>query len=335
MDCWMNAIVVKLRMMNCAQKSKDRVVCGLHAVLIFGLGMLICLPERICLGQDRADDKRPAAGDVRPLSAAAARARKRVLDSAVASDDWTFRPTVLVRRGVSQGTGTIIASLDGETLVLTAAHVIRGRGSIIVELHRYNLGLEQQPSSPGQWPRKATAETVATDAHADLAVLRVRDMIALPFVARLGPRDAQPASSAGLTSVGIDLGSKLSSWNTRVVEVLWFELNDSGTDRPFLVTERIPEHGRSGGGVYDRNGTLLGVCVGHAELVKGKRMGVFSSIENVHQLLTDNDLASVIDRSDARHARRFESVDTEKSRLTRPRRSVVTQTEATHPPSIP
>ena len=76
-------------------------------------------------------------------------------------------------------------------------------------------------------------------------------MIALPFVARLGPEDVEPASNAGLTSVGIDLGAKLSSWNTQLVEVLWFELNDSGTDRPFLVTARIPEHGRSGGGLFD------------------------------------------------------------------------------------
>ena len=55
----------------------------------------------------------------------------------------TYRPTVVVRRGTSQGSGTIIASVDGETLVLTAAHVVKAEGPILVELHRYNLGMER------------------------------------------------------------------------------------------------------------------------------------------------------------------------------------------------
>ena len=46
-------------------------------------------------------------------------------------DDATYRATVVVRRGTSQGSGTIIASVPGETLVLTASHVIKeiGRAS--------------------------------------------------------------------------------------------------------------------------------------------------------------------------------------------------------------
>ena len=69
------------------------------------------------------------------------------------SDDWTFRPTVMVRRGTSQGSGTIIASIERETLVLTAAHVVQERGPIAVELHRYNFGLERSRPAPGAWPR--------------------------------------------------------------------------------------------------------------------------------------------------------------------------------------
>src|SRR5512144_797860 len=63
-------------------------------------------------------------------------------DRPVPADDGTFRPTVLIRRGTMQGSGTVIASVEGETLVLTAAHVVRGPGELRVELHRYNLGLE-------------------------------------------------------------------------------------------------------------------------------------------------------------------------------------------------
>ncbi len=304
-------------------------------LLTIGLLLFTCRTEQLCLADDLGPENQSTADDqTKKSTAPEARLKRRKLDKVVESDNWTFRPTVLVRRGSSQGTGTIIASLDRETLVLTAGHVIRGRGPILVELHRYNLGIEQQPTIPGKWPRQVVAEQVAVDNLADLAILRLRDMIALPFVARLAPDDFEPASNTGLTSVGIDLGAKLSSWNTQLVEILWFELNDSGTDRPFLVTARIPEHGRSGGGLFDSSGTLVGVCVGHAELVKGKRMGVFSSFENVRQLLREHELTSVIERSEARRARLARN-GAAAGRLGRSSHSAVTPTDAMHETDTP
>jgi S1-C subfamily serine protease len=264
-----------------------------------------------------------------------AQSNKRLQDVPLESDNLTFRPTVLIRRGTSQGSGTIIASLDGETLILTASHVVRGTGPIQVELHRYNLGIERVSNTSGNWPRQVTAESVASDASADLAILRIRNMVALPYVARLATGDDEPATNAALTSVGIDLGSKLSSWKTRLVEVLWFELNDSGNDRPFLVTAKIPEHGRSGGGLFDKDGQLVGVCVGHAELVKGRRMGVFSSIESARRLLDDHELTSVIDRSEARRARLARNPISPGRHLGRSPRSAVTPTEAKGATALP
>jgi hypothetical protein len=152
-------------------------------------------------------------------------------------------------------------------------------------------------------------------------------MIALPFTATLEPENEKRADKAELTSVGIDLGSKLSSWNTNLVEVLWFELNDSGSERPFLITARIPEHGRSGGGLYDASGRLVGVCVGHAELVKGQRMGIFSSVENLRQLLSAQELTSVLTRSEARRARLARRSNAPRDLSSRPSRAI-TPTEA-------
>jgi S1-C subfamily serine protease len=254
--------------------------------------------------------------------------KRRPHDVVLEADSLTFRPTVLVRRGTSQGSGTIIASIDAETLVLTASHVVRGTGQIQVELHRYNLGLERASTQSGLWPRHVSAECVATDAAADIAVLRLRNMVALPYVARLGSADDEPRTTADVTSVGIDMGSKLSSWKTRLVDIFWFELNDSGNERPFLVTAKIPEHGRSGGGLFDADGTLVGVCVGHAEMVQGRRMGVFSSIESVRKLLGAHDLASVVSRSEARHPKLGRNSSATVRHLGRPTRSGVTSTDA-------
>jgi S1-C subfamily serine protease len=219
------------------------------------------------------------------------------------SDDWTFRPTVVVRRGPSQGSGTIIASVEGETLVLTASHVIRESGPISVELHRYNLGLERTPAPPGAWPRPIAAEVAAIDRAADLAVLRIESLGALPYVARLAASRRELAVDSTVTSIGIDLGRHLSSWSTPMVEALWFELNDNREERLFFITARVPEHGRTGGGLFLPDGELVGVCIGHAELVRGRRQGVFASRESIRRLLVDHGLDPVVARSEMRRAR--------------------------------
>jgi S1-C subfamily serine protease len=210
---------------------------------------------------------------------------------------------VLIRRGRSQGSGTIIASVDGETLVLTAAHVVHHKGPIVVELHRYNLGLEKTVTAPGPWPRLVRAELLAADKASDLAVLRIVKLRALPYVARLAREHANPPADSTVSSIGIDLGTNLTGWSTRLVETVSFELNGHREQRPFLITEKIPEHGRSGGGLYLPNGELVGVCIGHSELVRGKEMGVFASREAIRILLVDRKLSAVIARSESRRAR--------------------------------
>ena len=219
------------------------------------------------------------------------------------SDDWTFRPTVMVRRGHFQGSGTIIASVDGETLVLTAAHVVGESGAVHVELHRYNLGLERTPATPGAWPRSIEAAVAAIDRAADLAVLRVEGLGALPYVARLAPPRREPLVDSTVTSLGIDLGKHLSSWSTLLVEALWFELNDNREERLFFITARAPEHGRSGGGLFLPDGALVGVCIGHAELIPGRREGVFASSESIRRLLVHHDLTPVVARSELHRTR--------------------------------
>jgi S1-C subfamily serine protease len=211
-------------------------------------------------------------------------------------DDWTFRPTVMIRKESSQGSGTIIATRDTETLVLTAGHVIDGEGAIVVELHRYNLGLER--TRPGRgWPRRVPAEVVALDADADIAVLRIRNMVALPYVARLAREDGWPVGGTLVTSIGIDRGDTFRSWPTRVVKLDRFTIEGNDAEREFIVTADAPDHGRSGGGLFLQNGDLAGVCIGRASrLVKGKVSGVYASPDSIRRLLRRHDLEAQVFR---------------------------------------
>jgi S1-C subfamily serine protease len=223
-----------------------------------------------------------------------------------------FRPTVVVRCGRAQGSGTIIASVDGATLVLTAEHVLReGKGSPEVELHRYNLGLEPRGryASSAGWPRKLAAEVAARDAAADLAVLRIGHMKRLPYVARLAPEAAEPAPGTVVISVGIDLGVHLSSWHARVAEIDRFVLENQTEERPFVITTRPPEHGRSGGGLFLQSGALVGVCIGRAVATRQtpnrdherererERIGIFAAAASIHRLLREHDLEETVTRS--------------------------------------
>ena len=222
-------------------------------------------------------------------------------------DDRTFRPTVMVRKKASQGSGTVIASVEGETLILTAAHVVEGTGPLWVELHRYNFGVEKTEPRAA-WPLAVAAEVVATDPAGDLAVVRLRGCPPLPYVARLAPGDEEPARGSVVTSVGIDGGTNLSSWRTEVGGVAWLAMHEGAGDRPFLVLKKPPQHGRSGGGLFRADGCLVGVCVGRIEILKlNRQLGLFASSASIRRMLRDHDLDEAIVRSETAPVRTLQS----------------------------
>ncbi|WP_152052988.1 S1 family peptidase [Tautonia marina] len=229
-------------------------------------------------------------------------------------DDVIFRPTVMVRKGNSRGSGTIIASTKGRSLILTAAHVIDGPGRAAIELHRFNLGIEGRKLG-GSWPKVIPAKILAADLDADVAVLMVEGLARLPHVARLDESLAEPLPDGfPVTSVGIDHASDLNSWDSRIrgTALLSRNLADEGGSaftspsgnqgqtpsrdpRLFVITEHPPIQGRSGGGLYASDGRLLGVCVGRIE-VKSTRgeeraIGLFASGQSIQRVLEQLDEA--------------------------------------------
>lgn len=203
-----------------------------------------------------------------------------------AADDATFRPTVLVRKGNAQGSGTLIAGPDGSTFVLTAAHVVAGLGPIKVELHRYNLGVERSEPPEG-WPRLIPARVLARDEAGDVAVLMLEGVGELPYVATLADFDLLPRSGAKVTSIGIDQGTKFRGWDAEV-KALATMTREGDDSRLFLLTTEAPEHGRSGGGLFDAENRLLGVCVGRIEPQDGaKPVGLFASGLTIRRALKE------------------------------------------------
>jgi len=219
------------------------------------------------------------------------------LDVPLPGDDATYRPTVVVRKGSALGTGTIIASVEGETLILTASHVVEESGPLHVELFRYNFGLEHARSVKG-FPRKVGASIAARDRNTDLAILRVGGQLKLPYVARIAMSSRPIAVGSAVTSIGFDRGERLIGFPTRVKKVERIDMDRGGGDRSFLITENPPEVGRSGGGLFLPDGTLVGVCLAKAQLKLGPVLGMYSTVANVERLLkSQQGLGSVVARS--------------------------------------
>lgn len=220
------------------------------------------------------------------------------------------RATVVVRAGSSQGSGTLIDWAprgegvparergDGIQRVLTASHVIQGAGaSVMVELHRYNVGLETQRREEAGWPRRLPAEVERVDPGNDLAVLkcsanldqgpaRTRSTLRPKYLARVDLSvEGELAAGEVVSSLGIDRDARLLCWDTRVEGYMNLDVGRGGGVGRFALTSVPPEFGRSGGGLFLLDGRLVGVCVGRAKIRQGTEYGVFASRECVRKLL--------------------------------------------------
>ena len=218
-------------------------------------------------------------------------------DSPRPEDDATYRPTVMIRRGTSIGTGTVIASAGGGALVLTASHVVAGTGPILVEVNRFNLGVEKFRDAAG-FPKRVEAAVVARDAGADLAILKIPGGVDFPYASQVGRGDATPPVGSPVTSIGFDKGARLVGFSTRVRSVDRVDLGKGGGMRPFLITDDPPEVGRSGGGLFRADGVLVGVCVGRIEIDRRTTYGLFSTHGNIKALIrSDEAVAAAMARA--------------------------------------
>ena len=179
------------------------------------------------------------------------------------------------------GTGTVIRSVPGEALVLTCAHLFEGvpaSAKTIVEC----FGTAQPLRVPG--------EIVARDREADVALIRVRTSQVLP-VAPLACRRAPPMAEARTRSVGCDNGRPPSVRSMRITAVNRY------LGAPTIECSGQPDQGRSGGGLFNESGELIGVC---SAADQAEHKGIYAGLAAIHTLLDRQGLASLYDSPSAR-----------------------------------
>jgi len=176
--------------------------------------------------------------------------------------------------GVSLGTGTVIDCRQGEALILTCGHIFRdsaGKGRVEVDL--FGPGAE----------RGLAGQVIAWDLKRDLALVSIFTDAAIDAI-RVGGVDRGAAPGDPVLTVGCDGGQDPTIRSSRITAV------DKYLGPANVQVAGQPVQGRSGGGLFGTDGTLIGVC-NAADPTDDE--GLFAALPAIHDQLDEAGLAFV------------------------------------------
>ena len=186
----------------------------------------------------------------------------------------TARLRVEDASGVSWATGTVVDCRQGEALILTCGHVFRdsdGKGRIEVDLFG------------SQGPRGVAGQVISWDLKRDLALVSIFTDATIEPV-RVGGTDRSTPVGAAVVTVGCDGGKDPTIHHSRVTAV------DKYLGPSNLQVAGQPVQGRSGGGLFAIDGTLIGVC-NAADPADNE--GLFAALPSIHDQLDEAGLAFI------------------------------------------
>lgn len=176
--------------------------------------------------------------------------------------------------GHSYGTGTIIHQTQGKALILTCAHLFRdskGRGTISLDM----FDREKKHGVP--------AAVLDYDLERDIALL-VMETATPVQVAPVGLANYPAKVGQPIFSVGCGGGDDPTVWSGQVTSV------NKYLGPPNIQASGEPVQGRSGGGLFDNQGRLIGVC-NAADPTDHE--GLYAALGTIHELLQKHDLTYV------------------------------------------
>jgi thiol-disulfide isomerase/thioredoxin len=159
--------------------------------------------------------------------------------------DATVRIRITEGNTVAFGTGTVIHTREGEALVLTCGHMFRDMtagSQLTVDLFR------------GGQPLTLPAQLIDFQAQElDIGLISFHAPFAIQPV-QLAPLSEPPQVGQPVFSFGCDRGADPSRRDTQIKRLNRF------LGPPNIEIAGAPVLGRSGGGLFDTHGRLIGVC---------------------------------------------------------------------------
>ncbi len=226
----------------------------------------------------RTLEPRTVGGDLGPGQAAPPTAEQLALVGAA------VRLTVEDPAGRSFGTGTVIDAREGEALVVTCAHLFRNeQGQPQTDTSRMKAEFYAPSPNGPQVTQQSGVVLLSYDFDSDVALVSVRPQSPVPAVKVAGSTASIVVGDA-ISTVGCDLGANPSVRTGQLV-------SHNPTHRPAnIVATGAPIQGRSGGGIFNSRGELIGVCFGSDEKANE---GLYATLESVHAQLDKLNLSDI------------------------------------------
>lgn len=197
----------------------------------------------------------------------------------------TVRIRVEDAQGNSFGTGTIIDSRKGEALIVTCGHLFRdskGKGPMTVELFEVGPGGVQAVA-------KVTGQLISYDLDRDVAFVSIRPERPVG-IAPVAPQRTAIQRGDRVATIGCSNGKDPTLLTQRITML------DRYQGPANIEVSGAPEEGRSGGGLFNLQGQLIGIC--YAADYEGKE-GLYAALDSVHEELNRLGLKDVYAKSDA------------------------------------
>lgn len=157
----------------------------------------------------------------------------------------TVRIRVEDAQHISFGTGTIIDQHGDEALVLTCGHLFRDVQS--------GTQIQIEAQWDGRWQSMAGHVVDFQCQETDIGLVSFRPGRTVP-VARLLPRGVTPQEMERVASFGCDGGAEPSRRDSHITKLNRY-LGPAN-----IEVAKAPVQGRSGGGLFNARGELIGVC---------------------------------------------------------------------------
>jgi thiol-disulfide isomerase/thioredoxin len=189
-------------------------------------------------------------------------------DSAAAGNPLTASVRIKVRdaKGLNFGTGSIIISKPGMTLILTCGHLFRGlteESSIAVD------------AFPGGKAKTYAGKLVTFDEKSDIGLITIPTEGSLPTVT-VAPMTTPIAVGDELYSIGCSAGENPTRMAAQVTGLNRYQGSDN------IECTGMPVPGRSGGGLFNSQGEVVGVCWAAYE---AEKRGIYTSLKPIYSLL--------------------------------------------------
>lgn len=193
------------------------------------------------------------------------------------------RLRVIDETGSNFGSGTIISSQVGRTIILTCGHIFRGKPSKSDESAR-PAKVEVDIFSPNGQHQTYLGQVIDFDMDGDVGLVAIETAGNFP-ITPLAPLAERPVKNDRLLSIGCGGGDAPTSELIRVTALNRYDGPET------IECTGTPIEGRSGGGLFDVHGQLVGVCILADE--KGQR-GVYAGLKPVYDLLARAELSHLM-----------------------------------------